>query len=287
MSSTGSQPGPDDPRRPLTIATGVAFGESVRWHGDRVWFCDWISREVIRVSRDGSDHQVYTATQGAPICIDWRPDGTLLVVDGGNQQLLEHDDSDGLALVADLSEISDRTWNEIATHPSGHIYVNGLGYDMMSGEPPKPGQIAVIDSGGDVRQVADGLQFPNGMAISSDGTTLIVAESHAGTLTAFTIAQTGDLEDRRTFAAIDGSAPDGICLAEDGSVWYADVPNQHCQQVAEGGAVLDTVPVDRGCFSCALSPDGTLFIAAAVFDEQTFATSDGIILAVDVADTHH
>lgn len=102
MSRPGSQPSPDDPRRPLTIATGVAFGESVRWHDDRVWFCDWISREVIRVSRDGSDHQVYTATQGAPICIDWRPDGTLLVVDGANQQLLEHDSE-----VEDISSAGD------------------------------------------------------------------------------------------------------------------------------------------------------------------------------------
>lgn len=273
---------PAKDRRPRTLTSDVAFGESVRWHDDHVWFCDWITREVISVAPDGSDRRVRARVDGSPICIDWRPDGTLLIVDGANCQVLEHRDPGGLNVVADLSDVSDRMWNEIVTHPSGHAYVNGIGYDMASGETPTTGQIAIVESDGSTREIADGLQFPNGMAITPDGATLVVAESFASRLTAFTITDNGDLTDRRAFADIEGSAPDGISLAPDGSVWYADVPNQHSRRVAEGGAVLDTVELDRGCFSCALAPDGVLYITAAVFDEDTFSANEGVLLAFDL-----
>ena len=103
------------------------------------------------------------------------------------------------------------------------------------------------------------------MAVTPDGSTLLVAESHAQRLTAFTITADGSLTDRRTWAELgDGASPDGICLDADGAVWYADVPNRHCRRVAEGGRLLDTVEVDRGCFACMLGgPDGrTLYIVA-------------------------
>ena len=97
-----------------------------------------------------------------------------------------------------------------------------------------------------MRQVADGVAFPNGMAITPDGATLIVAESYAKRLTAFDIAADGGLSGRRVWADLGDGAPDGICLDADGAVWYADVPNQRCVRVREGGEVLQTVDVDRG-----------------------------------------
>ncbi|WP_279580276.1 SMP-30/gluconolactonase/LRE family protein [Fodinicola feengrottensis] len=115
------------------------------------------------------------------------------------------------------------------------------------------------------RQVADGLAWGNGMAVTPDNKTLIVAESHANQLTAFDIADDGGLSNRRVWADLGADNPDGICLDADGAVWYADVPHQHCVRVREGGEVLQRVPVDRGCFACMLGgPDGrTLFVVAA------------------------
>ena len=103
------------------------------------------------------------------------------------------------------------------------------------------------------------------MVVTPDNSTLIVAESYAHCLTAFDIADDGTLSNRRVWADLGDAAPDGICLDADGAVWYADVPHQRCVRVAEGGEVLDTVDVDRGCFACMLGgPDGrTLFIVAA------------------------
>jgi sugar lactone lactonase YvrE len=113
--------------------------------------------------------------------------------------------------------------------------------------------------------VADGVEFPNGMAVTPDGSTLIVAESYASRLTAFDVASDGSLANRRVWADLGGGVPDGITLDAEGAAWYADVPNQRCVRVREGGEVLQTVEIDRGCFACALGgPDGrTLFLVAA------------------------
>jgi sugar lactone lactonase YvrE len=103
------------------------------------------------------------------------------------------------------------------------------------------------------------------MAVTPDNATLIVAESYASRLTAFDIATDGSLSNRRVWADLGGGAPDGICLDAENAVWYADVPNKRCVRVREGGKVLQTVELDRGCFACMLGgPDGrTLFLAAA------------------------
>ena len=103
------------------------------------------------------------------------------------------------------------------------------------------------------------------MAVTPDNSTLIVAESYAKRLTAFDIAADGSLSNRRVWADLEGGVPDGICLDADNAVWYGDVPNKRCVRVREGGEVLRTVKLDRGCFACALggADKRTLFLMAA------------------------
>ncbi|MEO1060379.1 MAG: SMP-30/gluconolactonase/LRE family protein [Actinomycetota bacterium] len=273
---TGAVPG-----RPVPVVEGLGLGESPRWRDGRVWFCDWLEGQVMSVTPDGADRIVHAELDGFPICIDWDVEGHLLFVDGAGRRVLRRVDGGGTELVAELSSISDRPWNEIAAHPSGRVYVNGVGFDLLAGEPPAMGQIAVIEPDGTARAVAGDLAFPNGMVFVDGGRRLVVAESHAGRLTSFAVTSSGELVDRSTIADLPGSAPDGLAAAPDGSIWYADVPNRHCRRIDPTGAVAETVPVDRGCFSCALSPAGTLFVTATVWDDRTFASRRGVLLRVD------
>jgi sugar lactone lactonase YvrE len=253
---------------PRTLLTGISFGEQPRWHEGRLWFSDWGAREVIAVDLDGRSEVVLEAPS-FPCCVDWLPDGRLLLVSGGEGRLLRREPDGSLVTHADLSTLSDRPpGNELVVDGRGNAYVNGGGFDMMAGEAPAPGMIALAAGDGSARLVADGLAFPNGMLVTADNSTLIVAESHWKRLTAFEIGADGSLSDRRIWADLGDGAPDGICLDAENAVWYGDVPNRRCVRVREGGEVLQTIELDRGCFACALGgPDRrTLFMMATVWN---------------------
>ncbi|GIF51218.1 gluconolactonase [Asanoa ferruginea] len=259
-----------------TLVSGIAMGESPRWRDGQLYFCDWGAGQIVRAGLDGTS-TVLAEVDDLPICIDWLPDGRLLAVSGQKGQLIEIGDG---GTVRQHAVLGDGRWNEIAVDRHGNVFVNDIGFDFPGGEF-RPGRICVLTPGADApREVADGLAFPNGTAVRGD--TLIVAESYAGRLTAFDIAADGGLSNRREFAAVEGSAPDGICVDAEGAVWFADVPNQRCVRVAEGGEILAIVDADRGCFSCALGgpDDRTLFITANRWGEG--AANDGVVYATRV-----
>ena len=238
---------------PEMLMSGLSMGESPRWHEDRLWFSDWGAKEIIAVDIAGKSEVAVRVPFSLPFCIDWLPDGRLLIVSGMEGLVMRRERDGSLARHADLRGFADKGWNEIVVDGRGNAYVNG-----------GPG-IVLLASDGSVRKVADSFAFPNGMAITPDNSTLIIAESHGKKLTAFDIAEDGSLSRRRVWADLGSGVPDGICIDAGGSVWYADVPNKHCVRVREGGEVQHTVNADRGCFACMLGGTGrkTLFIIAA------------------------
>ncbi|WP_436530966.1 SMP-30/gluconolactonase/LRE family protein [Actinoplanes sp. HUAS TT8] len=236
---------------PEVLLDGVVFGESPRWHDGRVWFSDWGANQVIALDESGQP-EVMASVPSFPMCIDFLPDGRLLVVDSARQRLLRQEGDGSLVTHAELGGLSRKPWNDIVVDDRGNAYVNSIGFDFPGGEYA-PGLIALVRADGEVVRVADDLAFPNGMAITADGRTLIVAESYAERLTAYTIGPDGFLKDRREWASTPGDHPDGICVDAEGAVWLADVGNQRCLRVREGGEVLATVGFDRGAFACVLS----------------------------------
>ncbi len=244
------------------LMTGLGLVESPRWHEGQLWFADWLAGDVITIDSEGNN-QVALHESAIPLCFDWLPDGQLLIVSG--TRLLRQDSNGSVVVHADLAHLGDFGWNDIAVDSRGNAYVNNVGFDFAGGGDVAPGTIASIAVDGSARQAADGVMFPNGMVVTPDDSTLIVAESYASRLTAFDIGDGGTLSNRRVWAELDGGVPDGICLDAEGAVWYSDVPNARCTRVAEGGDVLQTVQLDRGCFACALGGDDgmTLFMMAA------------------------
>ena len=248
-----------------TLMTGLSFGESPRWHDDRLWFADWGARELVAVDLEGTSGVMVRLhfPSFQPICFDWLPDGRLLIVSSRDGLLLRREPDGSLVAHADLSDLSEYTWNEVVVDGRGNAYVNEAGFEFPGGEFA-PGTIALVTPDGSARQAADRVAFPNGMAVTPDNSTLIVAESYANKLTGFDIAADGSLSNGRVWADLDDGVPDGICVDEEGAVWYGDVPNERCVRVGEGGEVLQTIDLDRGCFACALggADRRTLFLVA-------------------------
>jgi sugar lactone lactonase YvrE len=240
------QSSPSDPK---ILLSGLMFGESPRWRDGRFWVSDWAAHEIIAVDRDGG-REVVLRDPSIPLCLDFLPDGRLLVMSG--RRVLRREADGALVVHADLSGLSELGWNEIVVDGRANAYVNNPGFDLMAGAAFAPGGIALVTPDGAARRVAGDVAFPNGMAVTPDNSTLIVAESYGRKLTAFDIAPDGDLSNRRVWADLGDGVPDGICIDAEGAIWYADVPNKRCVRVREGGEVLATISLDRGCFACAL-----------------------------------
>jgi len=247
------------------LLSGLVIGESPRWHEGRLWFSNWGAQEIIAVDVEGNSEVVTRVPTTIPFSIDWLPDGRLLVVSGPEALLLRREPDGSLVTHADLSSLA-RGWNEIVVDGRGNTYVNGSNFDFLGGGEFIPGIIALVTPDGSVRQVAEGIAFPNGMIVSPDNSMLIVAESFASRLTAFDIAADGSLSNRRVWAEL-GQGGDGICLDAEGAVWSSATKDGKptCVRVREGGQVLQTIELDRSCFACMLGgEDGkTLFMMAA------------------------
>jgi sugar lactone lactonase YvrE len=265
------------------LLADLAFPESPRWHDGRLWVSDWGAHEVIAVDLQGRA-EVVARVPSFPMCIHHLPDGRLLIVDASERRLLRREADGSVVTHADLSFLGEHPWNDIVIDGRGHVFVNNIGFDFPNGEFT-PGIVALVTPDGSARQVADGLAFPNGMAVTADSAILIVAESYGQKLTAFDIAADGSLSNRRTWAEVD-DYPDGICLDADGAIWYGDVSNKRCVRVREGGEVLQSIDLDRGCFACVLGGPQrrTLFVAVNAWNGATDMGSGprmGQVLSVD------
>jgi sugar lactone lactonase YvrE len=256
---------------PTLILDGRGLVESPRWHDGALWFADWTAGEILRLGEGGAA-EVMARAPAPPLSFDFDAEGRLLVVASAAGELLRQAPDGRLASFARLGEGGG--WNEIVVDGRGNAYVNGP-------------QLVLVTPDGRARPQAADFAFPNGMAVTPDNATLIVAESHARQLTAFDIAADGQLSRRRVWAAMDGP-PDGICIDVTGAVWVADVPNACCRRLVEGGAVLDKVVLDRGAFACMLggADRTTLYITAARWfgmDRMAEMAGTGQVLAVPSA----
>ena len=266
------------------LVTGLGLVESPRWHGDRLYFSDWSAGEVLSVDLD-QRVEVVALVRSLPLCTDWLPDGRLVIVSSAAGLLLRREPDGSLVTHADLGQPG---WNDIVVDGQGHIYVNRAGFNPVAGEEFRSGFVFLVTADGSVRQVADDIAFPNGMTVTADNSTLIVADSYRHNLVAFDIDADGGLSRRRIWAHLGDGVADGICVDEQDAVWYADVQNWRCVRVAEGGRVLQTVELDRGAFACMLGGPSrsTLFVAAAIWQGMTgselVAPGSGQVLAIDV-----
>jgi sugar lactone lactonase YvrE len=252
--------------QPRVLLAGLAMPESPRWHDGRLWFSNWGTRQIIAVSLNGDSEVVEEGPDGLGWATNWLPDGRLLIT---GPELIRVEADGQRVRHADLSHISSHGWSEITVDGRGNVYVNSINFDfaefnevLTSGNAP--GKIALVTPDGGAREVAGELAFPNGMVITPDNKTLVVAESFAARLTAFDIMEDGTLSNRRVWA--DGIGPDGICLDAEGCIWASSASMANdCARIREGGEVLERIDLGRPCFATMLGgPDrATLFMLTA------------------------
>jgi sugar lactone lactonase YvrE len=270
----------------------VRFPECPRWHDGKLWFSDFFARRVMSVDL-GGNVQMVAQFQDMPGGLGWTQEGRLLVVSAFARRLLQLED-DGLVEVADLSSLVNAPNNDLVVDGQGRVYIGNMGYVFGRGAP-QPGPIVLVTPEGSARVVAEGLAFPNGMVITPDGQTLIVAESHAARLTAFHIEPDGSLSQRRTWAQFEDFGnygatpgqitPDGICLDAEGAVWIASPNTREVLRVQEGAQITDRLALAAIPVACMLGGEGRriLFIASTESQDPNDRTARGFIETIQVA----
>jgi sugar lactone lactonase YvrE len=245
-----------------TLIGGRAFLEGPRWHDGALVVSDMHAHEVLRVTMDGAV-KVLASLDGPPSGLGWLPDGSMLVVSMDDRRVLRRDPDGTLHEHADASGIAPHEINDMVVDANGHAFVSQFGYDHHGGGPMASAPLLRVDPDGPVHEVTDPMRMANGMVITADRATLVVAESAGRRLVGFDLAADGTLSNRRVWADLpEGDYPDGICIDAEDAVWIAGPASDRFVRVLEGGEVTDVVPVPgRHAIACAIGGDDgrTLF----------------------------
>ena len=287
-----------------TLISGLSFTECPRWYNGRLYVSDFYTHRVLAVAMDGTAETVAPVPQ-QPSGLGFLPDGRMLIVSMRDRKILRCEGNHSLVEHADLSGLAPWHLNDMLVDHGGRAWVGNFGFDLMGGAPACTTVLICVEPDGTAKVVADELGFPNGMVLTPDGSTLIVAESIMNRLTAFNVTS-GSLGKRRTWAAFGNPptstdvaealaqvavAPDGICLDADGAVWVADAAHSRLIRVVEGGRILEERETTGvGVFACMLGGDDgrTLFasVAPTFHEAEASANHRASILMTKVEAPH-
>jgi sugar lactone lactonase YvrE len=256
-------------RKLETLLDGIAFGEGPRWRDGELYFSDMHAHEVVAMKPSGLRRTV--ASFDGPVSgLGWLPDGRMLVVSMNDKRLLRQEKDGAFVVHGDMSKVAEHWTNDMVVDAAGHAFVGNFGFSLHPPEDPKPATLARVDPDGSVHAAAPGLTFPNGMVITPDGKTLVVAESFGRRLSAFDLARDGTLSNHRVWAELaEGAVPDGICLDADGAIWVASPMTNEVLRVKEGGSVAETIKTEQMAIACMLGGNDrkTLFILTSASTE--------------------
>jgi len=287
-----------------TFVSGLSFTECPRWREGRLYVSDFYAHRVLALAQDGTAETLAHVPE-QPSGLGFLPDGQLLIVSMRDRKILRRQVDGSLVTHADLSDLAPGYLNDMLVDLDGRAWVGNFGFDLTAGAPIRTTVLICVEPDGTARVAADGLGFPNGMALTPDGRTLIVAESTMNRLSAFSVSE-GSLSDRPNWAAFGDPpattsfremlgqvdvVPDGICLDAEGAVWVADAAHGRLIRVAESGRIMEELKTNGlSAFACMLGGDDgrTLFacVAPAFSEARASANNNGSILMTKVEVPH-
>ncbi|KAG7396725.1 hypothetical protein PHYBOEH_001893 [Phytophthora boehmeriae] len=254
-----------------SLVSGLICGSSPRFRSQdqTLYFVDMFGKKVLRFSLTTEDvGVVYEDAEDFVSSIGWLPDGRMLIVRMKSRQVLVLDQAaSSVELYADVSTVTQFRANDVVVAASGRVYLSNAGFDFAKMKRCCTTTLVSIDPvDRQVRVEATDLLLPNGMVITPDGKTLVVAETLAGRLTAFHIDENGKLINRRVWANV-GTLLGGISLDTEGCIWTSVqqlgvYPATGVVRVKEGGKIMNLLGFQRNGISrrvhaCTLGLDAT------------------------------
>lgn len=255
------------------IAENFVFLEAPRWREDRLWFSDMYDGNVYTSDIEGNT-KLIVSVPNQPSGLGWLPGGGLLIVSMLDRKVLLYDNHK-LVEYADISDLATGPLNDMVVDKFGNAYIGNMGFDPSLSESPKDAEIIHVKKGGESSVVAKGMKFPNGCAISPDGSCLIVAESLGSKMTAFNIHKSGELRNRQVWADLE-FMPDGCCMDIEGALWVASPLENRVVRVTKGGKMTGSIETESMAIACTLggpSLNHLFILTSTSLDIQTLKTT--------------
>ncbi|SDJ99827.1 Strictosidine synthase [Actinopolyspora mzabensis] len=194
---------------------------------------------LLALDQDGRQLRVLAHTGGRPLGIETLPDGALLVCDA-ERGLLRIDPRHGHVhtLLAPGGPGRPALCNNAAVATDGTVYFSDSSrrfplsrwrHDLM--EHSGTGRLWRLPPGGPAEVLLDGLQFANGVALTPDESSVVVAETGAYRLRRVTLTGPHAGSSDTLLSAMAGF-PDNISTGTDGLIWIT--------QAAARSRLLDT-----------------------------------------------
>ncbi len=266
------------------LVDGVDFGEGPRWRDGTLWYSDFYQQRVYRVTLEG-ERSTVVELDDRPSGLGWLPSGDLLIVAMTSRRVLRFDGAT-LSEHADISALTVNKCNDMVVDSVGNAYVGHFGFDLEAGAEFAAASLILVRPDGSAQVAADDIAFPNGSVITPDGATLIVGQSFGGSYLAFDIADDATLSNRREWASIPGTAPDGCAQDSEGAIWFSDAIGSQVVRVLPGGQVTHRVATPQPTFACELGgPSGrTLFVltSPSADPREVAGTGAGAIYTLEV-----
>jgi sugar lactone lactonase YvrE len=231
-----------------TLTDNLAFPEDPRWHKGHLYFADMLDRRVGRIDHDGLVTTLATF-EDSPSGIGFLPNGDMLIVSMYHEHLIRVDAHGNKGLYADLGTAAGAGVNDMVVDREGRAYIVQFGGDTHA--TPVPSPLVVVQPDGTVGTDGEGLLIGNGIRITDDGKTLVVAESAGKQISLFDIGSGGKLSNRRIVPLPDGHFPDGICLDAQGGIWVAALWNGLIR-ITHTGELTHRIKLegDRNAYAC-------------------------------------
>ncbi|MGA9277448.1 SMP-30/gluconolactonase/LRE family protein [Ilumatobacter sp.] len=279
------------------VIDGIDFGEGPRWHEGRLWFSDFYQQTIssVEIDPDGSGtRHVELEFDGRPSGLGWLPDGRLLFVSMLDRRIMRRENDGSVVVHADLSDVTGGHVNDMVVSSAGIAYVGNFGFDFEGGDSVEATTLAIVRPDGSVTADAHPLLFPNGAVLTPSERTLMVGETFGSQYTAFTIADDGSLTEPRIWANVEGTAPDGCTLDDEGAIWFSDALGRQIVRVVGSGDIDDLstthIGTPNNTYACMLGGDDgtTLFVLTAddASPDVVAGTATGAIYSTPVEVSH-
>ena len=229
------------------------YPEGPLWHDGKLYYVEYAAHTVMTWDgttneqiwkQEGCGPSGLVETAGGELLISCYDDNTIVRIDGAGQTLdTIPADSNGDAFLGP---------NDFARDAKGGIYFSASG--VFDTAAPIRGRIYYIAPDGQIRPVAYLMHYPNGLALTDGGRTLLASEHLAGRVLKFDVQEDGGLSNRKVFQRLQDIAPppadadaytgpDGLKVDAQGNVYVCQYGAGRVLVTDKDGKLIRTIAV--------------------------------------------